>query len=114
MYPTDDRGRNLGPGSEYICPSLGCGSVWVAHGIRIVNDDETWPYKSSERTTQLGVLFWTCPEWNKEVFPLDDGAIFSPAYEEGLYDFRSLGDYVVPALRALLPALTSSELKDLI
>ena len=111
MYPTDENGKNLGPGSEYCCPQRGCRSVWLAHGIRIVNDDENWPRGSIERTTSLGVLFWTAIEWNKETFEMADGTLFGPSYEEGLYDFRSLGDYLVPAAKILL-TLKGRDLED--
>lgn len=89
VYPT-----GYGPGSTWSC---GCGQGWVSEGLR-VHPEYGYPAAAARNDTALGPVLWK---------PIGHGStLASPAeikmQAECLYDFRALGDVLMPFLRERL------------
>jgi hypothetical protein len=89
VYPT-----GFGPSSTWNCS---CGQTWVSEGLR-VHPDYGYPVAASRNDTAVGPVRWK---------PIGQGSTLAQPGEialqaECLYDFRALGDVLLPLLRERL------------
>lgn len=87
-YPTDGKGRRVGPGTRWRCHIISCGQVWMSYGVQVIGD---WPQAITKNDVVLGPEFWRRDGNNP---------LLAPDSEEMIYDFRSVLDLILEELRS--------------